>query len=116
MLIGQQPVQLRGGQRCAERRSGQIEPVQFFPRLRGGRASAQQPRDELKLRDVRPACLRLRVHGVSDKIQTCHANALFVDRIVVKRIAACHMRHAKNCVMRFSFSHIPERDWKLPRH
>ena len=99
-FVGNQPMQLRGGQSGAERRSGQVEPGKLCPGLLNRRAPAQQPRDELKLRDIRPVRLWLRVYGVSDEIQPRHAQAGFVDGVVIKRIPIRHMGHADYGVVR----------------
>ena len=99
-FVGNQPMQLRGGQSGAERRSGQIEFRKFRPRLRDGRTAPQQPWDEFKLRNVRPVRLWLRVYGVSDEIQPRHAQAGFVDGVVIKRIPIRHMGHADYGVVR----------------
>lgn len=90
-FVGNQPMQLRGGQSGAERRSGQVEPGKLCPGLLNRRAPAQQPRDELKLRDIRPVRLWLRVYGVSDEIQPRHAQTGFVDGVVIQWVAARHM-------------------------
>ena len=107
-FVGNQPMQLRGGQSGAERRSGQVEPGKLCPGLLNRRAPPQQPRDELKLRDIRPVRLWLRVYGVSDEIQPRDAQALFVHRIIIERIAALHMRHADYGVVRMHRSCVVE--------
>ena len=93
-FVGNQPMQLRGGQSGAERRSGQVEPGKLCPGLLNRRAPAQQPRDELKLRDIRPVRLWLRVYGVSDEIQPRHAQTGFVDGVVIEGIIPGNIGHA----------------------
>ena len=107
-FVGNQPMQLRGGQSGAERRSGQVEPGKLCPGLLNRRAPAQQPWDEFKLRNVRPVRLWLRVHGVADKIQSRHAQALFVDSVVIKRIPIRHMGHADHGIVRMHRACVTE--------
>ena len=116
VCICDQPVELRARKLLRKRRSDQIH----FRKQAAHRLHAvtlrKDPWQKFILCHIFPAFFHFLIYRISDKIQACHANALFVDGIVVKRIAACHMRHAKNCVMRLSVSHIPERDRKLPWH
>ena len=108
-------MQLRGGQSGAERRSGQVEPGKLCPGLLNRRAPAQQPWDEFKLRNVRPVRLWLRVHGVADKIQSRHAQALFVDSVVIKRIPIRHMGHADHGIVRMHRACVTEIERVIPR-
>ena len=94
MLIGQQPVQLRGGKLRAKGRADQLEPRQPVAGLRHAGALPQKIGDQLKLRHVFAAWNYIGIGGVAHKIQPRHAQTLFIHRIVIQRIILRHMRHA----------------------
>ena len=127
----------------AVRRSGQIEIRKLRAHLRDRRAVAEQITDELKLRHIfhaarlslalyfcrscpfcraimRRICFRLRdrlpVNRITDKIQPCHRQPLFVERVVEHRIAVRHVRHADDCVVLLGFSKETKVQRKPPRH
>ena len=107
-FVSNQPMQLCGGQSGAERRSGQVELGKLCPGLLNRRAPAQQPWNEFKLCDIRPVRLWLRVYGVSDEIQPRHAQAGFVDGVVIQWVATRHMGHADYGVVRMHRACVAE--------
>ena len=113
--VGQQPVQLRRRHSLTERRIRQIDPLKQRLRLLRRRAASEQPRDQFKLRHVDTPRLRAAVDGVSDEIQPRDAQALFVHRIIIERIAALHMRHADHGVMPLQRGSVPHGQRRIPR-
>ena len=60
---------------------------------------SENPWNEFKLRDIGFSIRGGGISGISDKVQSCHAKALFVNRVVVKRILIRNMRHAENGIV-----------------
>ena len=100
-LIREQPVQPRRRKRRGKRRAGEIRPGKQRPRRREIGALRQHPRDKFKLRNVVCIAARRGVFGALGKVQTCHAQSLFVHRVVVERVAVRDVRHAEERIMRF---------------
>ena len=81
---------------------GQVQKVGVFqqrPCLGQAGAAAQQPGNQLKLRDVLLPVGRGVIDGVAHKVQPGHTQPGFVDGVIVKGIALRHMGHAQNGVV-----------------
>ena len=108
--VRHEPVELRGREVGAERRADQIQLGQRGPRLCESGAAAQQPRNEFKLRHVALARTRRCIRRVADEVQPGHAEALFVDRVVVERIAVCDAGRADDGIVLRTESFVPKRE------
>ena len=98
-LIRDKPVQGGGRQLTAERGIGQVHGFQRGARFPQIGTAGKQPRDKLELGDVFFVLTGLGIGGIAHKVQPCHAESFFIDGIVIKRIAFCHICHADYSIM-----------------
>ena len=68
-------------------------------RLRKIAARAEQPQNELELRNIRLAVLNLCVRRVSDEVEPRNAEPRLVHRVVKQGVILLHMRHADDGVV-----------------
>lgn len=114
-FVGKEPMKLRGGKAFAERRAGEIQRAQGLTGLRERRAAAQQPGNELELRDILPIGDDLGVLRAADKVEPRHAEPLFVHRVVVKREAVGDVRRADDGVMCVHHAAVAQGDGEAAR-
>ena len=60
---------------------------------------AEQPQNELELRNIRLAVLNLCVRRVSDEVEPRNAEPRLIHRIVKQRVIVRHVRHADDGVV-----------------
>ena len=115
-LVGDQPVQLRGGKLSGKRRSDEIAACKRPARLLQIPARAEKPLDQLKLRHVRLSVCRLCVCGVADEVEPRDAEPRLVDRVVEQRKSVFHMRHADHGVVRLQRRKMAQRNREAARY
>ncbi len=84
--------------------------------LLNGRVLTEHPRDELKLRDVLLAVLRLGVVRADGEVEPRHAESLFVYRVVVHRISVRDMSRADHSIVLVRSAAVAELERKSARH
>ena len=115
IFIGKNPVKLRRGKLLVEWGVGQYHLGEADASLFYGRTLAENPGDELKLRDVVMILLRLLVGGISDEIQPRHAKPLLIKSIIIKRIIPCHVGHADDGIVGRNRAYMAESKWIVAR-
>ena len=113
--IGENPVQLGSGQLRAEGRSGQVQPGKQCPGLRQSGTLAEYPGNQGVLRHVvlsRDGLVR--IPGVAHKVESRHAQSLFVHGVIVQGIPTRHMGHAENGIVTVFRSGVPEGEGEVP--
>ena len=116
VLVCNNPVKLCRRQLRTEGRPCQIHFLKGFLCLGYGCAPGQNPRNKLILRHIFLIRNFLCIDGISHKVQSCHAKALFIGRIIIKRITARHMRHTDHGIMVLHDPCIVKRNGVIPRH
>ena len=109
-------MQLRRGELGGKRRSDEVQACNRLARLRKIPARAEQPQNELKLRNIRLAVLNLCVRRVSDEVEPRNAEPRLIHRIVKKRVIVRHVRHADDGVVLRELRQVPQRNREIPRH
>ena len=79
-------------------------------------ARAEQPQNELELRNIRLAVLNLCVRRVSDEVEPRNAEPRLVHRVVKQWVILLHMRHADDGVVLRELRQVPQRNREIPRH
>ena len=97
--ICENPVELSTGEVFAELCVGQVHAGEFLTGFFQSSALAENPWDEFELGYVFFIRDRIGICGISDKVQSGHAESLFIDRVVVKWIAVGNMSHADDCIV-----------------
>ena len=96
-------------------RSDQIHLCKQFSDLLQIGTLSEHPWNQLVLRHIFSSFFHFLIHCVADKIQSRHADALFIDRIIVQRISIRHMCHTDHPIMRIAFSHMAKIQRKFTR-
>ena len=99
-------------ERCADK-------IYFLYRaasLLNGRVLTEHPRDELKLRNVLLAVLRLCIMRADGEVKPRHAESLFVYGVVVHRISVRDMSRADHSIVLVRFAAVAEFERKSARH
>ena len=91
-----------------KRCSGNVDLSQQFPYFLHIGTLSQHPRNKFKGGNIFFSLCHFREIRISDKIQSCHPNAFFVDRIIIQRIVCCNMRHSYDRIMVCHIPHMPE--------
>ena len=99
--VGDEPVQLGKRHPGGKRDIRDVQPLKHRARLRNTGAAAEQPRYQLKLRDIILAVYRRMILRVADEVQSRDAETLFVHRVIVERVAVLHMGHADDRIAVF---------------
>ena len=106
------PVELCRRQLLAERGLQKSKCRELRPRIVDRCTLREDPRDKFELRDLIGLCWHIRegilIDRIAHEIKTCHAEALFVHAIIVKRIAASHEGHADDRVVRLQLAGVAE--------
>ena len=97
--ICENPVELSTGEVFAELCVGQIHAGEFSTGFFQSSALAENPWDKFELSYVFFIRDRIGICGISDKVQSGHAESLFIDRVVVKWIAVGNMSHTDDCIV-----------------
>ena len=83
----------------AELSVGQVHAGEFLTGFFQSSALAENPWDKFELSYVFFIRDRIGICGISDKVQSGHAESLFIDRVVVKWIAVGNMSHTDDCIV-----------------
>ena len=83
----------------AELSVGQVHAGEFLTGFFQSSTLAENPWDEFKLGYVFFIRDRIGISSISDKMQSGHAESLFIDCVVVKWIAVGNMSHADDCIV-----------------
>ena len=84
----------------------------FFQRI----TLSKHPVDQLKGRDIGLSGVFLRgIIGVIRKIQGCHTEPFFIDRLRIERVAVHHRSHADDGVMPSQYAGAAEGDGVISR-
>lgn len=97
--ICENPVELSTGEVFAELCVGQIHAGEFSTGFFQSSALAENPWDKFELSYVFFIRDRIGICGISDKVQSGHAESFFIDRVVVKWIAVGNMSHTDDCIV-----------------
>ena len=97
--VCEDPVKLGAGEVFAELSAGQIHTGEFLAGFFQSSTLAEDPWDEFKLGYVFFIRDRIGISSISDKIQSGHAESLFIDCVIVKWIAIGNMSHTDDCIV-----------------
>ena len=97
--VCENPVKLGAREVFAELSVGQVHAGEFLTGFFQSSALAENPWDEFELGYVFFIRDRIGICGISDKVQSGHAESLFIDRVVVKWIAIGNMSHTNDCIV-----------------
>ena len=97
--ICEDPVKLGAREAFAELSVGQVHAGEFLTGFFQSSALAENPWDEFELGYVFFIRDRIGICGISDKVQSGHAESLFIDCVIVKWIAIGNMSHTDDCIV-----------------
>ena len=112
--IGDDPVELRSRKLRAERSGRKDHAGKCGPCFCQSGTGSENPGNEFKLCDIGFSIRRGGISGISDKVQSCHAKALLIDRVVVERILIRNVSHAENGIVLLKRREMAEGKGEIP--
>ena len=112
--IGDDPVELRSRKLRAERSGRKDHAGKCGSCFFQGSTGSENPWNEFKLRDIGLSIRGGGISSISDKVQSGHAKALLIDRVVVERILIRNVSHAENGIVLLKRREMAEGKGEIP--